>query len=160
MLSPRYERVRETEISFVRSHYAQLGDALSSITDRLVQGELPYAGEVLKTLLHVNEPSISHSATKGQNSSTASVASKPIRPPSYLLPSTRRAQSRGNVAPPLFRSNYHTLFSQQHQGAANVGAAPMTTSTSGGAGSSTSHSASATPVWYSFTATGDDEDDI
>lgn len=43
----RYEKVRELEIAFMRSHYLDLGNALSSITDRLVQGEfhcLPMEG--------------------------------------------------------------------------------------------------------------------
>jgi len=155
----RYERVRELEITFMRSHYSELGDALSSITDRLVQGDFPYAGEVLKTLLDVkNEHSIAQAA-KG-HSTAAAAASRPMRGPSILLPGAgRRSQSRGNVAPPPFRSNYHALFSPS-QPTSTVGAAPLTVSTSGGTGSSSTNNTSAAPVWYSFTAAADDDDDM
>ncbi|CCL99841.1 uncharacterized protein FIBRA_01865 [Fibroporia radiculosa] len=106
----RYEKVRELEIAYLRSHYAEVEDTLSTVMDRLVQGEFPYAGEVLKTLLNskmetTTQPGQS-STSKGFKSPTSNA-----KPDSIAL--TRRTQSiRGNNAPPLFRSSYHALFSQ------------------------------------------------
>ena len=156
----RYEKVRELEIAFMRSHYSQLGDALSSITDRLVQGEFPYAADVLKTLLDLKNES--NAGSKGQGSSTsASVAGalRSGRPLSFLQSSPgRRTHSRGNVAPPPFRTNYHALFSPPQPGAA---VAPiLSTSTSGGASSTSPNNPTGGPIWstYSFAVENDDDD--
>ena len=145
----RYEKVRELEIAYMRSHYSQLGDALSSITDRLVQGEFPYAAEVLKTLLDLkNESNHAQSGPKGQGSSTSSSLATAMR-------SSRRTHSRGNVAPPLFRTNYHALFSPPGAAAPTISA-----STSGGVGSVSPNHPSGAPVWstYSFAVDNDDDD--
>ncbi|KAH9938934.1 hypothetical protein B0H21DRAFT_825334 [Amylocystis lapponica] len=49
----RYEVVRDVEINYLRSNYAEVADSLDKITDRLVSGELPHAREVLRRLLTV-----------------------------------------------------------------------------------------------------------
>lgn len=158
----RYEKVRELEIAFMRSHYSQLGDALSTITDRLVQGEFPYAAEVLKTLLDLKNDSNTGSKGRGSSTSTSlEAASRPGRQLSFLSPgSGRRTHSRGNVAPPPFRTNYHALFSPPQPGANATVAPLMSTSTSGGASSTSPNNPSATPVWstYSFAVDNDDDD--
>ncbi|KAI0728227.1 hypothetical protein C8Q72DRAFT_384626 [Fomitopsis betulina] len=158
----RYEKVRELEIAFMRSHYSDLGNALSSITDRLVQGEFPYAAEVLKTLLDLkNEKNGARAGARAHGSSTsASLATRTGGMSSFLLASpesNRRAHSRGNVAPPPFRTSYHSLYGPPLPGA-NATIAPL--STTGGASSTSANSASGAPVWstYSFAVDNDDDD--
>lgn len=159
----RYEKVRELEIAFMRSHYSELGNALAAITDRLVQGEFPYAAEVLKTLLDLkNERNGARAGSKAHSSST-SASMTTVRPggglQSLLLASEsgRRTHSRGNVAPPPFRTSYHAMFSPIPSGAS----APTMSMASPGVASSTSAGgASGAPVWstYSFAVENDDDD--
>ncbi|KZT65972.1 hypothetical protein DAEQUDRAFT_730896 [Daedalea quercina L-15889] len=153
----RYERVRELEIAFMRSHYSELGGALSSITDRLVQGEFPYAAEVLKTLLDIKNES---NNSKGSSNTATSLAStiRTTRSPAFLLPGGRRSHSRGNVAPPPFRTSYHALFSPPQPTTTATTAPVMMTSTSGGTSSTSSNNASGTPMWSTYSFAVDDDD--
>ncbi|KZT08419.1 uncharacterized protein LAESUDRAFT_757653 [Laetiporus sulphureus 93-53] len=124
----RYDRVRELEIKIFHDHYCEIRDSFADILDRVVQGEFPHAGEVLKTLLDVKNGAVTRSsalprkdprhapafsvggassagparAVYAIGSSTSSTSSSVFGPSGGS--STRvRGGLRGSVAPPPYR---------------------------------------------------------
>lgn len=113
----RYERVRDLEIGMLRTLHKDVGEALSTVSERLVQGELPHAGEILKKVFDIKLSNTSIYATQMSGGSTASGTTKNIESVKSgwsLKQTARRGQGgqpfRGNVAPPPFRSFPQSYF--------------------------------------------------